>query len=124
MYARRNKMDPLWNGLVVGGFRDGKGFLGLVDMYGTTYEDDTVATGYGAHIARPLLRTAVEAVPGGLSEAQAVKLLEDNMRILYYRDARACSRVRCFAPCVVCLTFLTDPNRHCVRSRHKDWRTV
>ena len=24
MYARRSKIDPLWNSLLVGGFRDGK----------------------------------------------------------------------------------------------------
>ena len=24
MYARRSKIDPLWNSLVVGGFKDGK----------------------------------------------------------------------------------------------------
>lgn len=24
MYARRSKMDPLWNSLLVGGFKDGK----------------------------------------------------------------------------------------------------
>ena len=34
MYARRNKGDPLWNQLVVGGFRDGKSFLGMVDLHG------------------------------------------------------------------------------------------
>ncbi len=31
-------------------------FLGYVDMHGSNYTDETVATGYGAHIARPLLR--------------------------------------------------------------------
>lgn len=34
MYARRSKFDPLWNQLVVSGFRDGKSFLGVVDMHG------------------------------------------------------------------------------------------
>merc|ERR1712050_712452 len=28
MYNRRSKMDPLWNSIVVCGFRDGKGYLG------------------------------------------------------------------------------------------------
>lgn len=27
MYARRSKMDPLWNALLVGGFKDGRRFV-------------------------------------------------------------------------------------------------
>ena len=45
MLCRRNKMDPFFNQLVVTGFRDGKAFLGYVDLHGSNYEDVTVATG-------------------------------------------------------------------------------
>jgi 20S proteasome alpha/beta subunit len=31
-------------------------FLGFVDLYGSNYTDDHLATGYGAHLATPLLR--------------------------------------------------------------------
>lgn len=31
-------------------------FLGTVDLIGTTYSDDHIATGYGNHLARPLMR--------------------------------------------------------------------
>lgn len=27
MYGRRSKMDPLWNALLVGGFKDGKRYV-------------------------------------------------------------------------------------------------
>jgi len=47
MYNRRNKFDPLWNELVVAGFRDGKPFLGCVDLIGTMYEDNVIATSFG-----------------------------------------------------------------------------
>eukprot|EP01098_Paradermamoeba_levis_P004332 TRINITY_DN1864_c0_g1_i1.p1 TRINITY_DN1864_c0_g1~~TRINITY_DN1864_c0_g1_i1.p1 ORF type:complete len:246 (-),score=70.43 TRINITY_DN1864_c0_g1_i1:98-835(-) len=91
MYNRRNRMNPLWNNLVLGGFRNGKSFLGLVDLYGTYYEDDTLATGYGAHIARPLLRNAFKP---DLSKQEAKKILEDSMRVLYYRDGRASNKIQ------------------------------
>jgi 20S proteasome subunit beta 7 len=50
------------------GFR----FLGNVDLFGTQVQDDTLATGYGAYIARPLLRNAYRE---DLTEAEAVKSL-------------------------------------------------
>lgn len=53
-YCRRTKMNPLWNTLVVGGFCEGKSFLGYIDKLGVAYEDGTIATGYGAHIAQVL----------------------------------------------------------------------
>ncbi|KAJ6602508.1 nucleophile aminohydrolase [Mycena vulgaris] len=78
MYARRSKMNPLWNSLLVGGFKDGKRFLAFVDLLGTTYSASTLATGYGAHIAQPLLRRA---------EARAI--IQQSMQVLFYRDARS-----------------------------------
>ncbi|KAG2353025.1 hypothetical protein BDR07DRAFT_1435042 [Suillus spraguei] len=38
----------------------GKRFLSYVDLLGMTYSASTLATGYGAFIAQPLLRKAVE----------------------------------------------------------------
>nr|GAT54390.1 predicted protein [Mycena chlorophos] len=89
MYARRSKMNPLWNSLLVGGFKDGKSFLSYVDLLGTTYSASTLATGYGAYIAQPLLRRAVEGREHELTADQARKILEDSMRVLFYRDARS-----------------------------------
>ncbi len=40
-----NRMDPLWNSLVVGGVQDGKPFLGTITMLGVHYSDDHIATG-------------------------------------------------------------------------------
>ncbi|KIM58013.1 hypothetical protein SCLCIDRAFT_129199 [Scleroderma citrinum Foug A] len=89
MYARRSKMDPLWNSLLIGGFKDGKRFLSYVDLLGTTYTASTLATGFGAYIAQPLLRKAVEGYEDVLTAEQAQKILEDCMRVLFYRDARS-----------------------------------
>jgi len=86
MYQRRSKMDPLWNSVVVAGFRDGKSYLGSVDLYGTMFEDDFMATGLGGHLALPMIRKAWRK---DLSEEEARKLLIDCMRVLFYRDTRA-----------------------------------
>lgn len=92
LYNRRNKMDPLLNQVVVAGVeRNGKSYLGYVDLYGTLYEDDYVATGYGSYLAVPLLR---EKANPNMSEAEAVRLLEECMRILFYRDCRTCDNVQ------------------------------
>jgi 20S proteasome subunit beta 7 len=92
MYNRRNKMNPLWNDLVVAGLDEAKEpFLGWVDKIGTTFHDDLVATGFGSYLALPLLR---EAYRPDLTEGEARGLLEDCLRILFYRDCRASNRVQ------------------------------
>jgi len=89
MYGRRSKLNPLWNSLIVGGFKDGKSFLAYVDLLGTTYSSATIATGYGAYIAIPLLRKAVEGRERELTEEEARKILDECMKVLFYRDARS-----------------------------------
>jgi len=89
LYNKRSKFDPLWTTFIVAGIQDGKEYLAFVDKLGTAYEDPVIATGYGAYIASPLLRKAYEDKGGNLSEAEATQLVEDCMRVLYYRDARS-----------------------------------
>jgi len=91
MYNRRNKFDPLWNQVIVAGVSKDQIFLGQVDLQGTAFEDNTLATGYGAYIARPLLRQAYRP---NLTEDEAKEILEKCMRILYYRDGRALNRIQ------------------------------
>lgn len=69
-------------------------FLAYVDLLGTTYSASTLATGYGAYIAQPLLRSAVENNENTLTEEAARKIIEDSMRVLFYRDARSINKVR------------------------------
>jgi 20S proteasome subunit beta 7 len=68
-------------------------FLAFVDLLGTTYSASTLATGYGAHIAQPLLRSAVEGKEDTLTEDEARKILEQSMQVLFYRDARSLDQV-------------------------------
>ncbi|PHT99765.1 Proteasome subunit beta type-4 [Capsicum chinense] len=56
VYNRRNKFNPLWNSLVLGGVKNGQKYLGSVSMIGVHYEENHVATGFGNHLVRPILR--------------------------------------------------------------------
>jgi 20S proteasome subunit beta 7 len=100
-YARRSKINPLWNSILVGGWDHNKSepFLGYVDLLGTTYSSPTLATGFGAHIAQPLLREAFEAKAGEdgtgekLTAEEAEALIDECMKVLFYRDARSINKV-------------------------------
>ncbi len=58
-----------------------------------TYSASTLATGYGAYIAQPLLRKAVEGRENTLTEPEARAILENALRVLFYRDARSINQV-------------------------------
>merc|ERR1719473_1731974 len=73
-----------------GELSDYQPFLGSVDLRGTAYEDDVIATGYGSHLALPIMRA--KWTPD-LDEGEARALLEDCLRVLFYRDCRALDTV-------------------------------
>jgi len=104
-YGRRNKFNPLWNQLLVAGARDGEPFLGYVDLHGTTYQDNEIATGFGAHVARPLLRNAWKK---DLTREEAHVVLTKCMEVLFYRDCRAINRVQ-YACVTAKGTEISDP---------------
>lgn len=64
-------------------------------MLGTRYEDASIATGFGAYLAQPILREALERRAGvELTEAEAQELLERCMTVLWYRDARSADKIQ------------------------------
>ncbi|KAL0380333.1 UNVERIFIED_CONTAM: Proteasome subunit beta type-4 [Sesamum angustifolium] len=92
MYNRRNKFNPLWNSLVLGGVKNGQNIWGrYVSMIGVHYEDNHVATGFGNHLARPILRDEWHE---NLTFEEGVKLLEKCMRVLLYRDRSAVNKLQ------------------------------
>ncbi|KAL6129081.1 hypothetical protein ACLB2K_072434 [Fragaria x ananassa] len=97
MYNRRNKFNPLWNSFVLAGVKKKPGldksetYLGLVNMIGVNFEDDHVATGFGNHLARPILRDEWRE---DLSFEEGVRLLEKCMRVLLYRDRSAVNKLQ------------------------------
>ncbi|XP_011026587.1 PREDICTED: proteasome subunit beta type-4-like [Populus euphratica] len=89
MYNRRNKFDPLWNTLLLGGVKKGQKFLGMVTMIGVNFEENHVATGFGNHMAQPILRSEWHE---NLTFEEGVTLLEKCMRVLLYRDRSAVNK--------------------------------
>ena len=65
-------------------------YLGYCDLYGTTFSDVYAATGLGAHMALPLLRKNYDP---NMSREAARAVLEDVMRVLFYRDCRTVNKV-------------------------------
>lgn len=51
-------------------------------------QDKVIATGYGAHIAVPLLRDALQKKPN-MNKDEAENNIVKCMEVLYYRDARS-----------------------------------
>lgn len=70
-------------------------FLGAIDLKGTPYQSASIATGFGSHLAQPILRKELEQRGGedNITEEQAVEILKKCMKVLWYRDARSMNKV-------------------------------
>jgi 20S proteasome subunit beta 7 len=92
LYRRRSKFDPLWNHLLVAGLDDqGEPFLAAADLLGTTYSAPSLSTGFGSMLAQPVMRKYApdEESAKKLSREQAVDVIKECMKVLFYRDARS-----------------------------------
>jgi 20S proteasome subunit beta 7 len=91
-YKRRNDFDPLWNHILVCGLDSAeKPFLASADLRGTAFSSPSLATGYGSALAQPIMRryAATEEDAAKLTRDQAVDIIKECMKVLYYRDARS-----------------------------------
>jgi len=89
LYNRRSKFDPLWNTFIVGGLQDGEPFLGYVNLQGTAFTENMIATGLGCDLALPVMRAAKEKKGGELTEQEAKSVIQQCVRLGYLRDCRA-----------------------------------
>lgn len=92
LYNKRCDFDPFWLELIVGGVQNNEPFLGHVSIRGKAYESDFIATGYGSHLALPILREYDEkkkADGSGITKDDGIALTKKCMEVLYYRDCRA-----------------------------------
>jgi 20S proteasome subunit beta 7 len=90
LYNRRSKFQPLWVDMVVGGMQYDVPFLGHINFRGRAYTNDVISTGFGTHLALPLLREVSEK--GVMNEAAAQEVIKKSMEVLFYRDCRAYPR--------------------------------
>ena len=91
-------------------------------MIGVHYEDNHVATGFGNHLARPILRDEWHE---NLSFEDGVKLLEKCMRVLLYRDRSAVNKLQASlmynsgpAVCLVICTHMAELEMSCLWLLH------
>lgn len=92
LYNRRCKGKPLLNQLIVGGYDKTKkeSTLSYIDHQGTKFSEDYITTGFGSHLALPLLRERCEDDKWkSLTEEQAKSLLLECLQVLFYRDCKA-----------------------------------
>ncbi|RCI07903.1 hypothetical protein L249_5782 [Ophiocordyceps polyrhachis-furcata BCC 54312] len=95
LYARRSNFNPLWNHILVAGFDDkGDPFLAAADLLGSTYTAPSLATGFGSMLAQPIMRRHVpdEESARNLSRDDAVEIVRECIKVLFYRDARSLDR--------------------------------
>jgi 20S proteasome subunit beta 7 len=63
-------------------------------MLGNAYESQCIGTGFGTHIALPMMRTVLEKNNGVINEQQARDVISKCLTVLYYRDGRAYDKVK------------------------------
>lgn len=92
MYNRRSKMNPLYNQfVVVGKKQDAPAQLSFVDHQGTAFQEEFIATGFGAYLAMPILRNEWKA---DISLEEAKSLAIKCLQVCFYRDCNAYCKIQ------------------------------
>jgi len=95
MYNKRSNMNPWYNQLVIGGRKNGENYLAYVDHQGTEFEEDFLATGFGMHLAIPILRENFEYGKWKTMDEKAARAVVDQcLKLLFYRDCKASCKVQ------------------------------
>lgn len=85
-YQRRNKGDPYYIEGVVGGFKDGKRYLGYTDYFGTYLENDFILTGFARHLCGHILNTRWNPE---VDQQTAISIIQECFKALYARNCPA-----------------------------------
>ena len=85
-YAKRNKMNPLYMTSVIGGYSNGKRYLGQVDLFGTIIEGSNLVTGFAGYLCKPIIYNYWRE---NQTEEEVRKIIEKCFEVLFYRDCGA-----------------------------------
>lgn len=92
LYSKRSDFEPCLCQFIMIGNRNGQSFCGGVTDIGTCWVDDYAAQGYGQDICVPLIRRALEVKNGKLTRTEALQVVHDCLRAIFYRECRAVNR--------------------------------
>ena len=82
-------MDPLYISSIVGGVYNGQKYLGMIDLFGTIIESETLVTGFANYLCKPIIHNEWKR---GMNEAQVKEIIEHCFKVLFYRDCGAHDR--------------------------------
>lgn len=107
MYYKRTDLEPLNLSIIIAGYDKNSNeekvkinsiekfeselIIGLVDRIGNFYTDDALASGMSAFISVPFIRAHNIRE---MNREDAIKLMEENLKSLYYRDCMADNHVK------------------------------
>nr|CDJ93285.1 tRNA-dihydrouridine synthase and Proteasome domain containing protein [Haemonchus contortus] len=97
MYARRTRMNPLWNTLVVAGVEDEEKnnkesstpFIGVITQKGVAYQTKHVATGIAAMLLNQAVEDEWKKKGDKLTRAEAEALVRKALELTIYHDCCA-----------------------------------
>jgi 20S proteasome subunit beta 7 len=82
----------LFNNSIMGGVtKDGEKYLAVIDMLGNTYEGNHLVTGLAHYFNNVLFANKWRP---DISESEARSLIEECLRVLFYRDCKASDRIQ------------------------------
>ena len=121
-FCKRSCTNTISPQLVIGGYTKSAGHtLSYVDLQGTCFDEDFIATGFGLHLAIPILREHMDDGKWKTkTEAEAKKVLEECLKLLFYRDCKASCNVQ-FAVADAAGTRIEEPYRLDTFWGHEAW---
>lgn len=94
-YYRRNKMNPFWNHTIIGGIDSNQNpTLYSVDQFGTILKGNYLLAGMAQYFCHAILHPQYPNDFANLTRDQALFLIEDCFRTLFYRDCRAGNQIK------------------------------